>query len=309
MFTKEERGSSLKLIDFGAGTFCATSIEVGANKKLKTKNMQYDLSHPVPPGFDEEEGTNDYEPTKIKTAKGDQLHLHTTFAGSAFYISPEMFRKHYTVMTDVWSVGVTLYVLVAGYPADALQEAFNKLHDNKRYIDSLKDLPNMPGNMPDTFYEMLDMCLTYKHRVRRSASDIIKSSEFVKFHKVHEEEADEDESSSIIPIGKVIANASKPMKRTRSIVIEGSVLRHMTMMKYAMFERSVTSFLATMLNKSELKSLLEKIDEFIDTHEEEFTEENKLVNRKRLQIIPISALCTILEELEFDHLKLYVFIF
>jgi hypothetical protein len=43
--------------------------------------------------------------------------VHTTFAGSAFYISPEMFQHSYTNKTDVWSVGVTLYVLVAGYPA------------------------------------------------------------------------------------------------------------------------------------------------------------------------------------------------
>jgi serine/threonine protein kinase len=40
---------------------------------------------------------------------------HHTFAGSAFYISPEMFQKMYTTKTDVWSAGATLYVLVAGY--------------------------------------------------------------------------------------------------------------------------------------------------------------------------------------------------
>ena len=40
---------------------------------------------------------------------------HHTFAGSAFYISPEMFQRMYSSKTDVWSAGVTLYVLVAGY--------------------------------------------------------------------------------------------------------------------------------------------------------------------------------------------------
>lgn len=50
------------------------------------------------------------------------LTQHTTFAGSAFYISPEMFQHTYTSATDVFSAGVTLYVLVAGYPADELQK-------------------------------------------------------------------------------------------------------------------------------------------------------------------------------------------
>lgn len=250
----------------------------------------------MPPGFDEEEGTNEYEPTKIKTATGDQLHLHTTFAGSAFYISPEMFRKHYTVMTDVWSVGVTLFVLVAGYPADALQEAFNKLHNNKRTVESLKKLPNMPDNMPDTFFEMLDSCLTYKHRLRKSASAILESSEFVRFHREHQEE-DED-NQLFMPIKQLISGQGQ---KTKSILLEGSVLRHMKMIKYGKFERSLTSFLATVLLKAELKSVLDKIDVYIHSHEKEITKAEKLVNRQRLQVIPVSALCTILEELQFDE--------
>ena len=40
---------------------------------------------------------------------------HHTFAGSAFYISPEMFQRMYTTKTDVWSAAATIYVLVAGY--------------------------------------------------------------------------------------------------------------------------------------------------------------------------------------------------
>ena len=292
MFQKGEKGASLKLIDFGASTFCATSIEAASNAR-RTKNMSYDLAQPVPPGFDEEEGTNKYEPTKIKTATGDQLHLHTTFAGSAFYISPEMFRKHYTVMTDVWSVGVTLFVLVAGYPADKLQEAFNKLHDNKRTIESLKKLPNMPDNMPDTYFEMLDSCLTYKHRLRKSASAILETSEFVRFHREHQQK-DEDNFVSINEV------KSSQVQRTKSILLEGSVLRHMKMMKYARFERSLTSFLATVLLKAELKSVLEKVDIYIHSHEKELTKAEKLVNRQRLQVIPVSALCTILDELKFD---------
>ena len=70
---------------------------------------------------------------------------HTTFAGTPFYISPEMFQKKYTSKTDVFSAGVVLYVLVAGYPAERLQAAFNLLHKSKR---DLKTLPGMPEGMP-----------------------------------------------------------------------------------------------------------------------------------------------------------------
>jgi len=50
-------------------------------------------------------------------------------------------------MTDVWSAGVTIYVLVAGYPAGRLQAAFNVLHTVKR---DLRTLPDMPDDMPDS---------------------------------------------------------------------------------------------------------------------------------------------------------------
>jgi serine/threonine protein kinase len=51
-----------------------------------------------------------------KVVKG----MNTTFAGTPFYNSPEMFQKTYTNKTDVWSVRMLLYVLVTGYPSDNL---------------------------------------------------------------------------------------------------------------------------------------------------------------------------------------------
>ena len=54
--------------------------------------------------------------------------MHTTFAGTPFYNSPEMFQKTYTSKTDVFSCGVLFYVLVAGYPSESLQKAFNILN-------------------------------------------------------------------------------------------------------------------------------------------------------------------------------------
>merc|ERR1712129_609573 len=94
---------------------------------------------------------------------------HVTYAGTAFYNSPEMFKKRYTSKTDVFSAGVVLYVLVAGYPADRLQAAFNLLHKSKR---DLKTLPGMPDGMPDTYYEMINKMLTYHWKSRKSAKEM-----------------------------------------------------------------------------------------------------------------------------------------
>jgi serine/threonine protein kinase len=79
--------------------------------------------------------------------------VHTAFAGSAFYISPELFQRIYNVITDVWSAGVCLYVIVAGYPANKLQRAFNMLQSNDRNV---KQLPNMPDDMPDSYYDLFE---------------------------------------------------------------------------------------------------------------------------------------------------------
>lgn len=349
MFQTTEKGATLKLIDFGSGTFC--SIYTGENSKNDTSRPTTSSTSQTVPS-DNKENKNDTNSnnitnnddnennhTIIQNAAGDQLHLHTTFAGSAFFISPEMFRKHYTVMTDVWSTGVTLYVLVAGYPADALQEAFNKLQSNKRSSpEDLKDLPHMPENMPDTFFEMLFSCLNYKHRLRKSAEEILETSEFVRFHKEHHaQKEDEPNDGGITTVSgnkqespNDLANKSndndgvlslhqilKEVKRTKSILIEGSVSRHTAMLKYGQFERSVTSLLASVLVKDELKLLLDTIDETIESgagvdvsclpgsksSSTGMTQEKK-TNRQRLQIIKIGELRTILNNLKFNYAEL-----
>ena len=107
---------------------------------------------------------------------------HSTFAGTPFYISPEVFQRRYTTKADVFSVGVVLYVLVAGYPAECLQAAFNLLHKAKR---DLKSLPGMPEHLPDTYYDMLDKMLTYRWKGRASAAEMLED-EFVVFHQAIE---------------------------------------------------------------------------------------------------------------------------
>ena len=181
--------------------------------------------------------------------------LHTTFAGSAFYISPEMFQRTYNTKTDVWSVGVTLYVLVAGYPADVLQKAFNRLQSANR---KLRDLPNLPDNMPDSFYNMLEGLLEYRYKKRKSAGELL-THEFVQFHKLAfsveqiamQAQADNEQAPALTGIQKLV-----PLGRTTSVSLRGSVGRHAQFLDYQKYQRSFTTLLATLLNEKELAALI-----------------------------------------------------
>jgi serine/threonine protein kinase len=169
-------------------------------------------------------------------------------------ISPEMYQRTYTQKTDVWSAGVTLYVLVAGYPADKLQKAFNLLQCHHR---NLKDLPNLPKDMPDSFYDMLDRLLVYKLKLRTSAGDMLRH-EFVQFHKsaFSVESIMREAADAANPAGSSHANS---MRRSSSIV--GSVGRHAMFLDYQNYERSLTALLATMLPKKELSAMIKSVQD------------------------------------------------
>jgi serine/threonine protein kinase len=178
---------------------------------------------------------------------------HTTFAGSAFYVSPEAYQRTYGLPTDVWSAGVTLYVLVAGYPADKLQMAFNMLQTDKR---NLRDLPNLPDDMPDSFYDMLDGLLVYKHKFRKTAREMLKH-EFVQFHKNAFTVENIMLEAAQVPTSK---DALKNYKsKTMSIAIRGSISRHSTFLDYQKYERSLTALLATLMTTKDLKRFIESV--------------------------------------------------
>ncbi len=256
MFKESKKGSPLQLIDFGSGT-------------MTTFEEVIEESNPKP----------------CEQADGSMLSMLNTFAGSAFYISPEMFKRKYTCKTDVWSAGVTIYVLVAGYPAMNLQEAFNMLQNSEantveERIEKLKQLPNMP-DMPDTFFELLSKCLTYRHKKRTSAEQIL-DAEFVRFHHEHEMEKEED--------------------RTTSKLVQGAALRHIENRLYAVYERGITALMVSILKRKELKLLLESVDALIASSPESHMEEG-FDNKKKLQIVLVEELYDLLKKLDIENDK------
>jgi len=275
MFTNTQKDSELRLIDFGSGTYDGAVVD--------------------------------------HSEDGSDVDRHHTFAGSAFYISPEMFQRNYTPKTDVWSAGATLYVLVAGYPADRLQETFNILQSNNK--DRLRKLPNMPDNMPDSYYDMLEGALSYKHKTRSTAGQLM-AGEFAQFHIQH----DSKETNGTISFLDIAAEAAgetngaqaqpaTPNKaRTKSVLLEGSVYRHNAYLGYQRFERSVTTVLATMLSKAHAIQLLTLIEE---ESKRESTKNGNVfeqaievdsnntvsikTNKEKLQVITIESLLGVLE--------------
>lgn len=196
--------------------------------------------------------------------------MHTTFAGTAFYISPEMFQNTYTQKTDVWSTGVCLYVLVAGYPSKVLQTAFNMMHGITPGERNLRKLPNMPETLPDSYFKMLKDLLEYKHKKRKTAGQVLQKSDFVRFHKF----AHAVEHSSVI----------------------GSVGRHALHLDYQKFERSLTTLLATMLSKFELALLVETIQLELEEQMKKEEEKKKLSGEEKEETIETSHNMPVLED-------------
>lgn len=288
MFCTKEKESQLRLIDFGSGTM---------------------------DGLDDPEIS---ESTKSDSNNGE-VERHHTFAGSAFYISPEMFQRTYTSKTDVWSAGATLYVLVAGYPADRLQETFNVLQNSKE--GRLKNLPNLPDNMPESFYEMLEGALAYRHKQRSSAGQLMEN-EFSQFHIHHLEQGSKPGVISIHEIAAeaagefadkvpAMANPSGSTRKTTSVLLEGSVYRHNAYLGYQKFERSVTTVLATMLSKDTCKKLIvalreqhQKVEEMKNVEENiEVDTTGVRSNRKKLQVVTIKVLLEVLGDLIVEDVR------
>lgn len=210
----------------------------------------------------------------------DDLPVHTTHAGTGFYISPEVFQKSYTSATDVWSCGVTLYVLVAGYPATQLQHAFNILQKPNR---DLRTLPGMPENIPDSFINLLDQLLCYRYKQRPSAGKLL-NHEFVKFYQ--------RKLKAGIAIDESANNAASPSKPLKNTRFTAAIKKHSVFVQYQQFERSVTTLLATMLFKKDFETLIERLDTEISKGVSKA--KDSMNAKSKLNVITINHLKTVL---------------
>lgn len=195
----------------------------------------------------------------VEESVAEEEEALNEFMGSAFYTSPEMFQRTYTAKTDVWSLGVTLYVLVAGYPADKLQKAFNLLHSSPP--GRIKTLPNIPTDLPDSFYTLLEGMLVFRHKSRKPAKDCI-GADFVQFHKYSEIEISlEDILQNSGADNASPLESSMNGKHEYSRQIKNAVKRHTVYLDFIKFERGVTTILVTMLNENEITLFLKNISE------------------------------------------------
>jgi hypothetical protein len=168
--------------------------------------------------------------------------------------------------------------------------------------------------MPDSFYHLLEELLEYRHKGRKSAGELLQH-EFVQFHTKLLHDANPPPN---LDISHVVAEslttptttsetASEP---TKSMRLTSSVQRHSMFMDFKKFERSVTTLLATLLSKQELNLLLQKLESG-RTNQEQKKEKDIQVSSghddddddvakvsKKLNIIPISELETMLEEMK-----------
>lgn len=167
---------------------------------------------------------------------------------------------------------------MAGYPSEVLQKAFNILLDPKR--KDLKELPNMPDNMPNSYYEMLDGLLIHDWKKRKAAGEMLKQ-DFVRFHTDLAEEAKDGTAELPVPSPR-----KQRMKRTSSFVLPGTVKRHSVFLDFKTYERSLTTVLATMLERTELHLLIAILDERVG---------EQLAN-PQLRVIKVWELKEIVEE-------------
>jgi hypothetical protein len=170
-------------------------------------------------------------------------------------------------------------------------------------------LPNIPDNMPDSFYQMLEGAMTYRPKSRSTAGQLLQG-EFAQFHIHHDENktipSDDDEedvveeSADDLPPRRFIA-------KTKSVLLEGSVSRHSSFLGYQTFERSLTALLATILPNDQCKTLVttlrghnesHKIDDATKEEKTEVDDGNKKgTNASKLQVIPINELVNVIQEM------------
>jgi len=148
--------------------------------------------------------------------------VYRDIVGSAYYVAPEVLRRHYNKEADLWSCGVILYILLSGVPpfwGDTEQQIFDSILKGR--LDFSSDpWPKISPSAQDCVKRML-----VQDPRRRATADDILQHEWMKENGVASE-APLD--SAITQRMKRFANLNKLKKEALKVIASNMAVEEVT---------------------------------------------------------------------------------
>ncbi|KAG0459740.1 hypothetical protein HPP92_022868 [Vanilla planifolia] len=140
--------------------------------------------------------------------------IFNDLVGSAYYVAPEVLRRHYGQEADIWSVGVMLYILLTGVPpfwAENEQGVFEEIL--KGQVDYTSDpWPSLSTDVK----ELVSSMLQQDPKERPSAAEILKHP----WIRIDGNASDEPIDISVIARMKLFKNTNKFKKVALKVIAE-----------------------------------------------------------------------------------------
>jgi len=152
--------------------------------------------------------------------KGDEIYRD--IVGSAYYVAPEVLRRHYSKEADIWSCGVILYILLSGVPpfwGDTEQQIFDSILKGR--LDFSSDpWPKISQHAQDCVKKML-----VQDPRRRATADEILQHEWMKENGVA---SDSPMDSAVAVRIKKFANLNKLKKEALKVIAKNMAVEEVT---------------------------------------------------------------------------------